>query len=250
MERGLYSATSGGLLESRKLEVVANNLANINTVGFKASRVVARQQEFGDTLASTISNIASRAQSDQNHTPGVVDVEVATDFTPGPINTTGNPLDAALSDQSQFFVVQVDGQERYTRAGNFTLNSEGTLSTTDGKPVLGEGGPIIVTGGPAKITGNGSVMVNGLKAGALRVVSISDLTKLEKEGGTRFKLQQGAQATQVPAQVVPGSLEMPNINVVQSMVEMISTQRAFEGYAKTTQTIQELHDTSLRTYRG
>lgn len=250
MERGLYSAASGGLLESRRLEVVANNLANVNTVGFKASRVVARQQEFGDTLASTINDVASRAQADLKHTPGVVDVEVKTDFTPGPIHTTENPLDAALVDQDKFFVVQVDGQERYTRAGNFTLNSEGTLSTADGKPVLGDGGPIIVTGGSPKITSNGSVMVNGLKAGTLRVVSVADLNQLEKEGGTRFKLKQGAQVTQVPSQVVPGSLEMPNINVVESMVEMISTQRAFEGYAKSTQTIQELHETNLRTYRG
>jgi len=250
MERGLYTATSGGLLESRKLEVVANNLANLNTVGFKASKVVARQQEFGDTLASTISDISKRAQADQNHTPGVVDVEVRTDFTPGPIHQTENPLDVALVDQDKFFVVQVDGQERYTRAGNFTLNSEGTLSTADGKPVLGEGGPITVTGGPGKITSNGSVVVNGLKAGALRVVSISDLSQLEQEGGTKFKLKPGAQATQVPAQVVPGSVEMPNINVVQSMVEMISTQRAFEGYTKTAQTIQELHEVNLRTYRG
>ena len=250
MERGIYSAASGGLLESRRLEVVANNLANVNTVGFKASRVVARQQEFGDTLASTINDVAARAKSDQNDMPGVVDVEVKTDFTPGPIHSTENPLDVALVDQDKFFVVQVDGQDRYTRAGNFTLNSEGTLVTADNKPVMGEGGVITVTGGAPKITGNGSVMVNGLKAGTLRVVSVSDLNQLEKEGGTRFKLKPGAQATQVPTQVIAGSLEMPNINVVESMVEMISTQRAFEGYAKSTQTIQELHETNLRTFRG
>lgn len=250
MEKGLYSATSGGLLESRRLEVVANNLANVNTVGFKASRVVARQQEFSDTLASTLENVSSRAKSDIDNSPGVVDVEVSTDFSPGPIHTTEAPLDAALVDQDKFFAIQVDGQERYTRAGNFTLNSEGSLVTADGKPVLGEGGPITVTGGSAKITSNGSIMVNGLKAGTLKVVSISDLTQLEREEGTRFKLKQGAQATPVASNVIPGSLEMPNVNVVQTMVEMISTQRAFEGYAKSTQTIQELHETNLRTYRG
>lgn len=250
MEKGLYSAASGGLLESRRLEVVANNLANVNTVGFKASRIVARQQEFSDTLASSIEDISARAASDHAHSPGVVDVEVKTDFTPGPINATENPLDVALVDKDKFFVVQVDGQERYTRAGNFTLNSDGTLVTADGKVVLGEAGQINVTGGSPQISSNGSVIVNGLKAGALRVVSISDLDQLEREEGTRFKLKQGAQATPVPAQVIPGSLEMPNINVVQSMVDMIATQRAFEGYAKTTQTIQELHDTNLRTYRG
>ncbi len=250
MERGLYSAASGGLLESRRLEIVANNLANANTVGFKASRVVARQQEFGDTLASTIGDIDSRAKADQNHTPGVVDIEVKTDFTPGPIHATQNPLDVALVDSDKFFVVQDDGQEKFTRAGNFTLTSEGILSTADGKPVLGEGGPITISGGPGSITGNGSIIVNGLKVGALRVVSISDLSQLQQEGGTRFKLKPGAQATQVPAQLIPGSVEMPNINVVQSMVEMISTQRAFEGYAKTTQTINELHEVNLRTFRG
>ncbi len=250
MERGMYASASGGLLESRRLEIVANNLANVNTVGFKASRLVARQQEFSDTLASTIDSL-KRAETDQGNTPGVVDIEVSTDFTPGPIQSTGAPLDAALVDKDKFFVVQVNGEERYTRAGNFTQNVEGVITTMDGYPVMGDGGPITAQGGSPQISSNGSVMVKNQIAGRLRVVTVSDLNALEREGGTRFKLKAGTDAPQiVPASVVPQSVEMPNINVVQSMVEMISTQRAFEGYTKTTQTLQELNETNLRTVRA
>ncbi len=249
MERGIYSATSGGILESRRLEVVANNLANVNTVGFKASRLVAREQEFSDTLASTLEGIPSRAASDQQNTPGVVNVDVFTDFTPGPVRNTEAPLDAALVKENQFFVVQTQGGERLTRAGNFTMDSQGFLTTQDGKAVLGEGGPIAITGPSPKITSNGSIIAGGELVGKLRVVEVDDLQSLEREEGVRFKVNGGGQRPVVSANVIPQSLEMPNVSVIGSMVEMISTQRAFEGYSKTVQTIQELNDTNLRTVR-
>lgn len=249
MERGIYSATSGGLLESRRLEVIANNLANVNTVGFKASKLVARQQEFSDTLASTLKDIPSRAELDQRNTPGVVNVDVFTDFTPGPVRNTEAPLDAALVEQNQFFVVQTEAGERLTRAGNFTMDSQGFLTTQDGKSVLGEGGPIAITGPSPKISSNGSIIADGNVIGKLRVVEVDDLQSLEREEGVRFKVNGGAPRPVESANVIPQSLEMPNVSVIGAMVEMISTQRAFEGYSKSVQTIQELNDTNLRTVR-
>jgi flagellar basal-body rod protein FlgF len=249
VERGTYTASSGGLLESRRLEVIANNLANVNTVGFKATRLVSRQQEFADTLASTIEGIPERARNDQNHTPGVVDIATYTDFTPGPVRNTEAPLDVALVKNNQFFVVQTEDGERLTRAGNFTINSQGQLSTQDGQIVLGEGGPIAITSPSPKISSTGTIVSGKEILGKLRVVEVDKLDSLVREEGVRFKAGPDANPRIINTNVVPQSLEMPNVSVVGAMVEMISTQRSFEGYSKSVQTIQELNETNLRTIR-
>jgi flagellar basal-body rod protein FlgF len=249
MERGIYSATSGGLQESRRLEIIANNLANVNTVGFKASRLVSRQQEFNDTLTSTIQNTPGRSPFDQNHVPGVVNVELSIDFSAGPVEFTGNPLNVALVDTNQFFMVLTPEGEKLTRAGNFTINSDGMLSTPDGMPISGEGGEIPVLSANAKISKSGSVLVDGEVVGRVKVVQIEDLTQLQKEAGVRFTLPQGADPENVTPNLIPASVELPNVSVVEAMVEMIVTQRAFEGYTKTVQTINELNETNLRVNR-
>lgn len=249
MDRGVYAAASGGLLQARRLQLVANNLANVSTVGFKAERLVSRQQEFADTLASSIASNAPHAKGDQQRVPGVVDIDSVTDFSPGPVTTTGNPLNVALNNKNQFFVVNTPDGERYTRAGNFTLNAQGTLVTPDGQPVLGEGGPITIQGGSnATISGNGTVSLNGASVGRLRVVEIADLNQLERADGTRFSLK-GGQASPVAANVIPQSVEMPNVEVVPCMIDMISSQRSFEGYTKTLQTMDELTNLAIRNAR-
>jgi flagellar basal-body rod protein FlgF len=249
MERGIYTATSGGMLESRRLELIANNLANVNTVGFKASRLVSRQQEFEDTLASTIDNQSERAALDHKHSPGVVGIEVKTDFSAGPVQHTGAPLNVALGDANQFFVVQTDEGERFTRAGNFTINAAGELSTVDGFPVLGDGGAIPILSSDARITKSGAVMANNEIVGRVRVVQIDDLNQLQREAGARFRNEGGRDPENVNPNLVPESVELPNVSVVEAMVDMIATQRSFEGYTKTVQTISEMNETNLRTVR-
>lgn len=250
MDRGLYIAASGGLLNLKQVDIVGNNLANASTVGFKAQRLVCRQQEFGDTLAGVVNQKDARAADDQKRTPGVTQVEAITDFSPGAINTTGDPLHAALQEPDHFFVVGADEGEAYTRAGNFTMNSEGFLTTPDGYPVMGEGGPITISQGSPKITSSGAVLVDGEQVGRLRVVKVDDLSKLERQEGVRFTLKSGEQPATVEAQVISGALEMPNISIVESMVEMISANRAFEGYTKVVRTIDELNERALRNARG
>jgi flagellar basal-body rod protein FlgF len=252
MDRGLYTATSGGLLNARRVDIVGHNIANSSTVGYKAERLVSRQQEFGDTLAKLTEDKSPRAQGDHDRTPGVVHIETVTDFTVGPISETGNPLDVALPEKNQFFAIQTPQGEAYTKAGSFTLNSESTIVTPDGLPVLGDGGPISVTGANVKISGNGGVYSDGTFVGKLKIVSIPDTKQLERTEGTRFKFRGGAGQTENVdnAQLVPGAVEMSNTGVVESMVEMISAQKSFESYAKTAQTISELNDVSLRTSRS
>ena len=249
MDRGLYTATSGGLRNMRQIDVTANNLANVNTVGYKAERLISRQQQFSDTLASMIPGQSPQAQVDHEQTPGVIDLATKTDFTPGPVSTTGNPLDVALRAHGQFFVVQTPNGEAYTRAGNFTLNAEGGLITPDGMPVLGEAGPITLPSGDTKITSSGTIVVDGQAATRLRVVEFADTSGLVRQEGVRFTRQGGPAPVAIEAEVVPGAVEMANVETVEAMVEMISAQRAFEAYTKTAKTIDELNDRATRSAR-
>lgn len=249
MDRGMYTSASGGLLGLRRLQILSNNLANVSTVGFKAQRLVAREQSFEETLASTLPNVPASAKGDFQRVPAAIHLNTVTDFSPGPIQTTGNPLDVALRKPNQFFVVNTPEGEVYTRAGNFTLNAEGNLVTQDGFAVLGDGGALTVEGGKASIVADGSLVVGGEAVGRLRVVEIEDLTKLTHLEGVRFKLEGGGQPQTVEADVVPNSVEMPNVSVVEAMVDMISANKGFEAYTKTLRTIDELNDVAIRNAR-
>lgn len=249
MDRGLYSAVSGGLLNSRRLEVVANNLANANTVGFKAQRLAARQQSFEDTLASQLPSLPSRARGDFDRTPGVMNIETVTDFSPGPLEETGNPLHVALRKQNQFFVVATPEGDAYTRAGNLMIDGERNLVTADGFPLLSEGGPITLPQGDIHIAETGVVAVNNEVLGTLRVVEVDDLSSLKRASGARFVQEGNAAPRAVPADLVPGAVEMPNISVVEAMVDLIAAQRSFEAYTKSARTIDEMNELAIRNGR-
>ena len=244
MNRGIYTATSGGMAAERRMEVVSNNLANVSTVGFKGQRIVSRQQEFADTLASIIATTPRYAPSDQRDTPGIVDINAETDFSAGPINYTGNPLDVALTDPNSFFVIQVGDEELFTKAGSFTLNANRQLVTSDGYPVLGTNGIItFAADGLASISANGTALSSDTVIDRLRVVSVPDLIQMERTDGTRFRMLGEDNATDLADySLTPASLEMPNVSTVNSMVEMISTSRAFEAYTKTVKTIDEINE--------
>lgn len=250
MDRGLYTATSGGMNNVTQIDVISNNLANVNTVGFKAQRLVTKQQEFSDTLASKLEGLPGRAQADFNDTPGVVSVATSTDFTQGPISETGNPLHVAIGQDNAFFTIQTPEGNQYTRAGNFTLDAERTIVTPDGYPVVGSGGPIQLPTGQATITANGSVVVDGDTVAQLQLVQFQDLKPLQRVEGTRFTAQ-GLEATPVESpRLVTRSVELPNVNVVEAMVQLVNASRAFEGYQKTVRTIDELNEQVIRSARS
>ncbi len=249
MDKGIYAASSGGLINARRLDVVANNLANVQTVGFKAERLIAREQAFSDTLASKITTSTARDQLGLEDVPGAVHTGSYTDFSQGPIAANGDPLNVALTESNTFFVVATPNGDAYTRAGNFTLNRDRVLVTADGLPVQGDGGPITLpTGGQGKISSSGVVTVDGAVVGRLRTVKIEDTSTLKRQEGVRFTAA-AAQVEVVPAELVPESVEMPNVNVVEAMVDMINAQRGFEAYTKSVRTIDELNERALRNAR-
>jgi len=247
MDRGTYAAASGGLVQLRKLESINNNLANINSVGFKKELVKTDTQTFEQTFAAEFAGQDPFAQGDHERTPGSVNIASIIDFTQGSIKSTGNNLDVAIGKPKQFFVVQTPAGIEYTRAGNFSINAEGELATIDGMQVQGDGGAVTVGGAGAAIQSDGSVTLNSQKVGQLQVVEISDPRQLIPTGGTRFKLAQGAAAPIGVDQpdLVPASLEMANVSAVSSMVELIQVNRAFELYTKMAQSIDQMNQTAI-----
>jgi flagellar basal-body rod protein FlgF len=251
MDIGSYLAASSGVLQMKKLEVQNNNLANISTVGFKGQYVVTASQSFDNTLASTIDSPDPYGKDDQSRLPGVTDIKTQIDFSMGPIQQTGNPLDVALRSPNEFFVVQTPEGDRYTRAGNFSLSPDGQLITADGYQVQGDGGPILAQAPGVSILPNGSVTagpaVGGVPniVGRLRVVKFDDTSQLQSVEGTRFKAPQGVQPVPVETLLEPQSLEMSNVSAISGMVDLISTNRAFQAYTKAAQTLDNLNQLAV-----
>ncbi len=245
MERGTYVAASGGLLQFRKLEVVNNNLANLNTPGFKKQMLIGSEQTFDQTLASLVATNDPYAKPDEERTPATINIETVTDFTAGPLKNTGNPLDVALRDPKDFFAIQTPSGTEYTRAGNFTLNAAGELVTQEGYRVMGDGGPLAADGAGVHITAGGDVVAGKESFGKLQAVHFENPGTLERSGGARFKLKGGASPTVVEADVVPEALEMANVSTISSVIDLITTNRAFEMYTKSAQTIDQMNQAAI-----
>lgn len=246
MDIGWYAAASAGVYHMQKLEVQNNNLANINTVGFKRTILTADQEQFDQTLAEKVAADDPFAEADQTQIPNVTGVRAQTDFSPGPIRNTGNPFDVALKNAKDFFVVNTPEGVAYTRAGNFTLNANGELVTQDGFQVQGDGGAVQINGPGASITSDGSIRVLGQTVGRLQVARFEDPSGLEHTAGTRFRIRDGgAQPVQVEPMVEPRAVEMSNVSAITGMVDLITTSRAFEAYTKAATAIDSLNTLAI-----
>ena len=204
----------------RKQEVVANNLANVDTTGFRAERVFARLLEGEITVA-----------------------DVATDLRNGTFKQTGNPLDFALAGDG-FFVVQTPEGERITRAGSFRLDEGGRLVDQNGNPVLGEQGEIVVPPGTVTVDGTGLLRVDDKEIGRFRIETIPPGSQLEHAGASLFVPPDGMAALpEADRTVRQGYLEDSNVSSIGSMVDMISIQRAYSAVQKTVVTLDGIRET-------
>lgn len=246
MERGTYVAASAGMLQFRKLDVVNNNLANVNTPGFKRQMLVGEVQTFEETLASTVAQGDPYARGDHQRTPGTVNVRTATDFSPGPIKNTASPLDLALRNPNDFFVINTPSGLQYTRAGNFTLSEAGEIVTVDGFQLQGDGGAIAANGAGLTVTPDGSVKIGQEIVGKIQVVRLDNPEALERIGATRFQLKSGqGEPEQVEAELIPKALEMSNVSSISSMVDLITASKAFDMYTRSAQTIDSLNQIAI-----
>jgi len=243
MSGGMYLAASGAMVQQLRLEVIANNVANINTVGYKGEKTVFRFETQPQSGAAPNSDTTDSVQALSPYAPPFYTV---VDFSQGALRQTNNPLDVAISGGGLFSVQTPDGVQ-YTRQGSFSLDSNGVLVTEDGNPVLGESGPITIDGGRVEIDMEGSVMVDGDEVGRLRLTEFDGAGALKKTGNGRFApADQTIQGrTAEGATINQGYLEMANVNPVQAMTEMIETSRAFEAYQKVIQSADEATSKSI-----
>ena len=208
---------------SDALEITANNLANINTTGFKGDRI------FNTLLRESVNDSGSPAEIGMT-VNRMIRTDRGIDYSDGVMLSTGRNLDIAIRGDG-FLAIQTPNGERYTRNGNLHLDANSTLRTADGNAVLGASGrPITLGPGEVHISDNGGVYLNGEEVNRLRIVAFQDRSQLEKEGGTLF-VSTGGETPGLRTDIVvrSGFLEQANVNAVKSMVEMISMMRHFEA---------------------
>jgi flagellar basal-body rod protein FlgF len=234
MQNALLIGLSRQIAVGRELEVVANNIANLDTVGYKRDGSVF--EEFMMPIAS-----ARSFQGADRRLSYVQDRATWHDFAPGPPKQTGNPLDAAI-DGDAFFVVQTSRGERYTRNGAFQLNAAGELVTSTGDQVLGDGGPIVFqsTDNNIAINPDGSITVregalstSDSSRGKLRLVRFENVARLQKDGTSMFAAPAGTTPDAAPqsVKVVQGAIEMSNVRPMVEMARMVEITRTYTQIA-------------------
>ncbi|HUI82840.1 MAG TPA: flagellar hook basal-body protein [Candidatus Binatia bacterium] len=217
MNSGLYAACAGLLARSQALDVAANNLANVNTTGYKA-----QIPTFRALLASAGNNAAWDPIAQAVNDFGVLGGS-RTDLVQGSLEHTGSDFDFALEGDG-WFAVQAGASRVYTRNGNFHVDRNGRLVTADGGTVLGTQGPITLPPGKLSVSSDGTISVDGALAGRLTVVRLAAGTELEPAGNARFSAAAGSERGS-DASVVQDALENSNVNGISAAVGLVGLQR-------------------------
>jgi len=245
MENTLLVGLSRQMVLERQMDVVANNVANINTNGFKADRSL-----FEEYLRSG-AHEDNFVRSDRR-VSFVQDRGTFKDFAAGSTELTKNPLDISI-DGRGFLAVQTAAGERYTRDGGLQINNQGQLVTAGGNLVLGTSGPIVFqpTDKQINIAADGNVTViegNGRTdsvRGKLRVVSFQDAQKLVKEGANLYSADQGSAQPDTNSVVRQGFVEKSNVNSVHEMSRMIEITRTYTQISALLQQQSDLHKSAI-----
>lgn len=257
MIRALWTAASGMQAQQKNIDVVAHNLANVNTTGFKRSRA-----DFQDLIYQNLKSTGSPA-TNSTQVPTGIQIGLGTRlaavtkiFSPGDFSQTGNELDIAIEGDGFFQIQQPDGTTGYSRAGAFKRDSQGRIVTPEGNPLLPE---IVVPSNTTKINigsdGTVSVQQAGQNTpttvGNIQLAAFSNPSGLSAQGKNIYLPSDasGNATTGTPGQdglgsVAQGLLEMSNVNVAEEMVNMIVGQRAYEINSKAVQAADEMLQTA------
>jgi flagellar basal-body rod protein FlgG len=251
MLRGLYTAWTGMVNEQKRLDVVSNNMANSDSIGYKDERV--SSQAFNQVLAIKIrdGSAAYHNESIGKMSLGVKVGEVYTDYSQGSVRETGGTYDLALSGNG-FFTVNVTDKSgethtRYTRNGQFHLTKDGLLVDADGNAVQGQGGDINIDPSAKSVTisADGTITADGKVIDTLKIVDFEDYDYLEKYGDTMYEPVDGATTKDAAAEVLQGYTEQSNVNVVKEMVDMITITRAYEANQKLIKSYDSMLDSAV-----
>lgn len=245
MTQALWIAKTGLDAQQTRMAVISNNLANTNTTGFKRDRA-----SFEDLLYQTVRQPGG-ASSEQTQLPsglstgtGVRVASTAKQFQQGNLGQTGNALDVAINGRGFFEVLMPDGSTAYTRDGSFQINSQGELVTNSGYPVqpglqLPEGAQSVTIASDGTVTVQIAGQAEGVQVGSLTLADFVNPAGLQAKGENLFAetgasgpAQSGTPGQSGAGRLVQGALEGSNVNVVEELVSMIETQRAYETNAK------------------
>jgi len=234
MNSVFYVAGTAGLVAQKKLDGITHNLANVNTVGYRADGT-----SFSTYLTGKQAPDGSLGKDNIAY---VTDGEKFIDNREGTLMHTGRDLDMALHGPGYFHVRLNDGSEAYTRAGNFQLDAGGNLMTMGGQAVLDDGGsPINVSVGRLVVDEDGSMHVNGTSSGRIGVVQLVNPRNIQKIGGALLTTSPGnVKSADKDVQVMQNFTESSNVNAIQEMVRMVSVQRNFQGTMKILQQYDRL----------
>lgn len=257
MMRALWTAASGMQAQQKNIDVVANNLANVNTTGFKKSRA-----DFQDLVYQDLKSSGSPSTS-STEVPTGIQIGLGTRlaavsklFSTGDLTQSGNELDMAIEGDGFFQIQQTDGTTAYSRAGAFKKDSQGRVVTSDGYPLLPE---IVIPSNATKINigndGTVSVTQSGqtttTTVGSIQLSLFSNPSGLSSLGKNLYQQtdSSGSPTTGTPGQnglgtISQGYLEMSNVSVAEEMVNMIVGQRAYEINSKAVQTADEMLQTA------
>lgn len=246
MQNMLLVGLSRQMVLERQMDVVANNVANINTTGYKADRSLF--EEFLNSNAHEDNFV-----SGDRRLSFVQDRATFHDFSSGPTEETKNPLDVAIDGQA-FLAVQTPAGERYTRDGNLQINNQGQLVTASGYPVLGTSGPIVFqqTDKEISIAADGNITVvegtNRIDSvrGKLRMVSFAQAQQLQKEGSNLYSAGPGvAPQPDTTSRMRQGFIEKSNVNSVTEMSRMIEITRTYTQISSLLQQQSDLHKSAI-----
>ena len=240
MSHGIWSATSGADAQLALLDAAANNAANASTNGYRGDQVSFKQALSGARATATSPRFVTRSGT------GV-------DSSQGSMTTTGRPLDVAIKGEG-YFVVKTAAGERYTRAGQLDIGSDGLLRTKAGDALLGTDNRTIsmkgAASGDARVEGDGTVRAGGSSVGKLKIVTFTG--PLSKEGAQvlRADAASGAPTVVSAPSIEMGALEMSNVSVVHAMVDMVTATRAFDACEKVIEAFSDADRKAATTLMG
>lgn len=258
MIKELYTAALGMIPQQMRLEISTNNLSNANTIGYKKEKLFERA--IIEAKLNVLNNFGLAEYKDLPNT-------TYTDFSVGDFEKTDNPLDLAIENPNAFFAVEDENGNRFlTRAGNFTLNRDGSIVARDGKFLVADSGRLNILreftinnfaventiASNIRITERGEVYLNQALIGRILLVEVENPETLEKVSGIYFKSTENTRMKYLDydeTNIRQGWVENSNVNPVEEMVGLIELQRLFELGAKVIQTHDQSLDQSIRIGR-
>lgn len=244
MESGIYAACSAMIARLHQLDILANNLANANTTGYKG------ESQFFQALQAANGTTPTGALNAAVNDFGVLGGQQL-NFQSGSFQNTGNPLDVALQGPG-FLEVKTKAGVAFTRAGNLQVGPKGLLLSSQGDPVLGEGPkgklePITLPSGKVSISSNGTISVDGNLAGKLHLVEFTSKAQVTPLGDTYFTTPAANAHTATGTTVSGGELENSNVNPIQAETDLISLQRHFDMLERALQIFNQEFNTPATT---